>query len=255
MDQPAPRYGVDPALANREVRDDSKKISKNPLLRVIYDNIYTRLLSELPPEKYPRLLEVGSGGGFIKEHAPHVMTSDCVPIDGIDLVVDAGRLGEHFAAESLDAITAFNVFHHLPDPIAFLHGARRVLRGGGRVVLIEPWFTPFGQWFYRGLHHEPYLCNPDEWRIVGSGRLAGANSRLPTSVFRDNDDRFRREFPNLRILKREPIHKWLYLLSGGLQFNTHIPEFVARKLVAIDARVTLGNRWFGIFAIIVVERF
>src|SRR5262249_58933938 len=132
--------------------------------------------------------------------------------------------------ESLDAVAAFNVFHHLPDVQGFLSGASRVLRPGGRIVLVEPWFTPVGQWFYRGIHHEPSLLDPDAWRLVGEGRLEGANSRLPTSVFRDSDARFAREFPGLRIVKREPFHKWLYLLSGGVTLNTPVPGRLARTL-------------------------
>jgi SAM-dependent methyltransferase len=247
-------YGVDPSRAAAEIRVDASKIQRNPLLREIYASVYRRLLAELPPRRFPRLLELGSGGGFFRDLAPHAITSEFVAVPGIDRVVDAARIGECFEHASLDAIAGFNVFHHLPDPSAFLHGATHVLRTGGRVALVEPWFTSIGQWFYRSLHHEPYLHDPDQWRIVGAGRLAGANSRLPTSVFRDSDARFQREFPHLSILKREPMHKWLYLLSGGLRLNTHIPDFVAKKLVELDGRVKLGNEKPGIFATIVLER-
>ena len=84
--------------------------------------------------------------------------------------------------------------------------------------------------------------------------MAGANTRLPTSVFRDSDPRFAREFPTLKIVKREAFHKWLYLASGGLKLNTHIPSFIARRLVSLDRRVRLGDDTFGLFALIVVER-
>ena len=250
----ADSYGIDPARAADEIREDARKIRQNPLLFAIYRSVYRRILAELPPERYPRLLELGSGGGFFKDYAPHVISSEFVAVPGMDKAVDATQLAGSFERSSLDGICAFNVFHHLPDPVAFLRGASGVLRPGGRVVLVEPWFTAIGQWFYRWLHHEPYLTDPNEWRIVGEGRLAGANSRLPTSVFRDSDERFRREFPELSIVKREPIHKWLYLLSGGLRLNTHVPGFVAERLVALDDRVHLGNEQLGIFALIVVER-
>jgi SAM-dependent methyltransferase len=247
-------YGHSHDLAPEEIRTDAAKIRQNPLLFEIYSDMYTRLMAEVPVARFPRLLELGSGGGFLKDFAPHVITSDCVPVAGIDRVVDAGKLPEQFSEASLDAIAAFNVFHHLPDPCGFLRGASQALRPGGRIALIEPWFTPIGQWFYRALHHEPYLSEPSEWRIVGEGRLAGANSRLPTSVFRDSEARFRREFPDLTIRKTEPIHKWLYLLSGGLRLNTRVPRRLARALVAIERRLHAGNQLLGIFATIVVER-
>jgi len=247
-------YGVDLRAAPDEIAADASKIRRNAFLEEIYLDVYERILREVPASEFPRTLEIGSGGGFFAQLAPHVTTSDCAPGPGVSRVVDACRLGEAFEPGTLDAITMFNVFHHLPDVAAFLAGAAHVLRRGGRVVMVEPWFTPLGQWFYRVLHHEPYASDPNDWRIRGEGRLAGANSRLPTSVFRDGDERFAREFPGLRIVRREPFHKWLYLFSGGLRLNTRVPRVVARAAVRFDRAVRRGDPTLGLFALIVVER-
>jgi SAM-dependent methyltransferase len=247
-------YGVDIGAAGHEISEDSAKIRKNALLEEIYNDVYSRIVAEIPAHEYPRLLELGSGGGFFRTFAPHAVTSECVDVPGIDRTVDACRIQSYFDDESLDAVAGFNVFHHLPDASGLLSGASRVLRKGGRLCLVEPWFTPLGQWFYRAIHHEPSILDPDNWGIVGEGRLGGANSRLPTSVFRDSNERFAREFPALQIVKLEPFHKWLYLASGGLRLNTRVPRPLAKGLVALDHRIRLGNRLTGIFALIVVER-
>ena len=55
-------------------------------------------------------------------------------------------------------------------------------------------------------------------------------------------------------MKREPFNKWLYVMSGGLTVNTHVPRSIAKRLVALDRRVRVGDRALGIFALIVVER-
>jgi SAM-dependent methyltransferase len=212
------------------------------------------LSAEVPAARYPALLEIGSGGGFFREFAPRAVTSECFAVPGIDRVVDACRIGDAFDAGSFDAIAGFNVFHHLPDVAGFLRGASRVLRPGGRIALVEPWFTPVGQWFYRVLHSEPSILDADDWGIAGKGRLGGANVRLPTSVFRDGERRFAREFPDLAIVKREPFHKWLYLLSGGLRLNTRVPRALARRVVELDRSVERGNAWCGLFALIVVDK-
>ena len=246
-------YSSDYRAAPTEIDLDAAKIKRNKFLAHIYGDLYRRILSEIPPQKFPKTLEIGSGGGFLKDLAPHVITSECVSIPGVDRVVDAARIGEAFAPGELDAICGLNVFHHLPDVSAFLRGVARVLRPGGRLVLVEPWFTPVGQWFHRVLHHEPSVNDPDFWGIVGYGRMVGANTRLPTSVFRDSDARFQQEFPHLRICKREPFHKWLYLFSGGLRINTRVPGVLARRLVEWDRNQRAGNRFFGIFALIMVE--
>lgn len=237
-----------------EIATDASKIRRNAFLHEIYLDVYARILHEVPPGAYPRLLEIGSGGGFFADLAPHVITSDCVPAQGVQRVVDACQLSAAFAPGSLDAITMFNVFHHLPDVTGFLRGASQVLRPGGRIVMVEPWFTALGQWFYRALHHEPYSPDPEHWQVIGEGRLAGANSRLPTSVFRDSDDRFAREFPALKIVRRQPFHKWPYLLSGGLRLNTRVPRRLARAVLQLDKTVKQGDESAGIFALIVVEK-
>jgi SAM-dependent methyltransferase len=247
-------YSTDYAAAPGEIGSDAARIKKNKFLEAIYVDFYARILKEIPPLEFPRTLELGSGGGFLKELAPHLMTSECVAVPGVERVVDACKIGETFTEGELDAICALNVFHHLPDAAGFLRGASRVLRSGGRIVLVEPWFTPIGQWFHRLMHHEPCVNDPNFWGIVGEGRMTAANTRLPTSVFRDSDERFGREFPALRIVKREPFHKWLYLFSGGLQLNTRVPRFLAERLVAWDQRVARGNGVVGIFAEVVVQR-
>jgi hypothetical protein len=84
--------------------------------------------------------------------------------------------------------------------------------------------------------------------------LLGANSRFPTSVFRDSDPRFAREFPALRVIHRQPFHKWPYLFSGGLRLNTHVPRPLARAVLRLDQAVTKGDSVLGIFALIVVEK-
>jgi hypothetical protein len=75
---------TDPLLA-----DHIRKIRSNGLLFAIYEDIYARLLDEIPMASFPRVLEIGSGGGFLKQIAPHVLTSDCIEGPGIERVVDA----------------------------------------------------------------------------------------------------------------------------------------------------------------------
>ena len=240
---------IDPLLL-----EHTQRIRKNAFLYQIYQDVYQRLAAELPHVSYPRILEIGSGGGFLKASLPHVITSDCIAGPGIDQVVDACNLKASFDNGSLDAITAYNVFHHLPNVEDFLRGAEHVLRSGGRIVLVEPWFTPVGQWFYRAIHHEPVILNPNEWTIQGQGRLGGANSRLPTSVFRDGQRRIAQVAPELSVIDCRPFHKWLYLLSGGLRLNTRVPAKIAQTLLGLDRATARLDGLFAIVALMVVPK-
>ncbi len=240
---------VDPLLL-----EHARRIRQNAFLYEIYRDAYQRLASELPQPAYGRVLEIGSGGGFLKSVLPHVVTSDCVTGPGIDRAVDACALSASFEANSLDAIAAYNVFHHLPNVEAFLTGAEHVLRSGGRIVLVEPWFTPIGQWFYRAIHHEPVGLDPEDWTVHGAGRLEGANSRLPTSVFLDGRARLAQLAPRLHVVRCTPFQKWLYLWSGGLRLNTRVPAGVARVLLRLDRVTSSLDTLFAIFALIIVEK-
>ncbi len=52
-----------------------------------------------------------------------------------------------FRDRSLDVVVVQGGLHHLPDPLQdlerTLRGVRRVLRPTGRIVVVEPWLTPF----------------------------------------------------------------------------------------------------------------
>ena len=100
----------------------AQRIRANAFLRAIYQDVYARLLAEVPEDQFPRALEIGSGGGFLKQHASHVTTTDCVAGPGIEHVVDACRLERSFDAGALDAIVGFDVFHHLPDVVGSSKG-------------------------------------------------------------------------------------------------------------------------------------
>lgn len=250
---PRMKEGMDPS-AQKEIAFHGARIRANAFLHQIYLDMYQRIGREIPVGTFPRVLEIGSGGGFFKEVLPHVVTSECVPVPGLDRVLDACRLADSVEAAAWDAITAFDVFHHLPDVEGFLDGVTHALRPGGRLVMVEPWFTPWGQALWRWIHPEPCRLDPDDWRLVGHGRMLGANSRLPTSVFRDSPRRFAQRFPNLRVVGTRPFHKWLYVASGGLRLNTRVPRPVGRLLLKLDALTTPLDPRLGVFACIVVER-
>src|SRR5262245_27596365 len=84
------------ADAPSEIGGDASRIRRNAFLEEIYFDLYRRLIDAVPPSEYPRLLELGSGGGFLRDFAPHAITSDCVAGPGIAHVVDACRLTQHF---------------------------------------------------------------------------------------------------------------------------------------------------------------
>ena len=122
---------------------------------------------------------------------------------------------------SLDAIAAFNVFHHLPDPAGFPRRKSRACPGGRHYRAVV---YPVGS-SHRALHHEPYLSEPSEWRIVGEGRLAGANHACRRACFATEAFSTRVSRPSSRRNRCQ-----VALSLSGLRLNTRIPG-AARGLV------------------------
>lgn len=53
-------------------------------------------------------------------------------------VHEGGLIDAQFAADSFDAVVANHAIEHVPDPAAFVREAARVLKPGGRMVLVTP---------------------------------------------------------------------------------------------------------------------
>ena len=131
--------------------------------------------------------EIGSGAGFFQEIVPNLITSELFPVPGIDRVSDAKNLP--FNDDELDCIVMTDVLHHIPDVCKFFQEATRCVKPGGCIVMIEPWNTPWAQWFFQNLHSEPF--DPDAgWTFPSSGPLSDANGTLPWILFERDRKKF-----------------------------------------------------------------
>ncbi len=198
------------------------------------------------------MLEVGSGGGFLRELFPPLLSSEIVAWQGVSLVADAHALP--FPAGGLRAIVMTNVFHHLPNARGFLHEAARAVRGGGGVVMVEPWVTAWSRFVYRNLHEEPFEPDAAEWEFPSSGPVSGANNALPWMMFARDRARFEREFPEWAIERIEPFMPAAYLLSGGMSYPSLMPGFTYGLWRAVEAAAAPIMNAVAMFALIVLRR-
>jgi len=213
-------------------------IRKNPLLQAYYCYVYkyyAKIENSLSYLNGPSL-EIGSGGGFLKEYIPVVITSDVVPSDGIDKVEDVTRLS--FGNNSLKAVYANGVLHHVKDPVRCLTEIQRVLLPGGMFVCNEPSSTLFGYFQNRHFHHEYTNRFTKEWRIEKGGeggRLTGANMALPFIIFKRDRKLFEGKFKKLKI-KSIIYHDFLrYCLSGGLSYRPFVPARLCGVVNMLEA--------------------
>jgi SAM-dependent methyltransferase len=117
-------------------------------------------------------------------------------------------------------IVMVDVLHHLEFPVVFFREAARVLRPGGRVLMVEPAITWGSSLFYRLFHHEPVRTSAD---VLGDGSPDPgrdpyeSNQAIPTPLAPRDRDRFHRLFPTLRMASVQWFSLAAYPLSGGFQ--------------------------------------
>jgi SAM-dependent methyltransferase len=199
-------------------------ILKRPLLKRCYDDWYRRLLTDAqsaPPQG--DMVELGSGGSYLKDLEPSLITSDVVEAVA-DRVIDARYLP--FAENSVRALLLTHVFHHIPDVAAFFKEAERTLIPGGVISMIEVAHTPFARFFFRNFHNEPYEDGSREWSFAQQDSMMDSNQALSWIVFDRDRAKFERRFPSLKVEKMVLLPWFTYFASGGVTARYLIPKFM-----------------------------
>lgn len=211
-------------------------ILERPLLKRCYDDWYGRMLADVSSVPVPgALVELGSGGSYLKDLEPAIITSDVV--DGVaDRVIDARQLP--FPDASLRALLLTHVLHHIPDLEAFFREAQRALVPGGVISMIEVAHTPFARFFFKNFHHEPYLDGLREWSFGQQDSMMDSNQALSWMVFVRDRARFESLFPGLTIETCAFTPWFTYLTSGGVTMRDIIPRFLNGPLFGVEWLLT-----------------
>ena len=201
------------------------------IIRKLYGKWYGRIKEVLKPG---RTIELGGGSGNLKEFLPHAITSDIVFAPWLDAVVDAQALP--FKEESLDNIVLFDVLHHLAAPVLFFRELERVLRPGGRAVMMEPYVSWLSFPVYRFLHAEgmTWDTNPFRGEQGGGKEPFQGNQAVPTLIFERYREKYEQSFPGLRIALMEKTDILVYPLSGGFHQPSLCPAFLWETLTRVE---------------------
>lgn len=237
---------VETSLEHRSI------IRRKRFLQEIYREHYEYFRKESSTAPSRNMLELGSGGGFIREIIPHVTTSDIVALPDCSLVCSAQDLP--FGDQSLGAIMMINVLHHIQDVSAFFSEASRCLLPTGRILMIEPAHTLFSSFIFRNFHHEPFQPEQIHWQLPSGGRMSSANDALPWIIFMRDRALFEKRFPQLRIDCTEAYMPFRYLLSGGVSKPQLLPSFMYGTLKRCEQVLAPLNNVLGMFMKIAVTR-
>ena len=232
-------------LFNREI------ILKKRFLNRLYTEWYNWLICRAKTCSQGIYLEIGSGGGFLKEMFPGLVTSDVLDLPFVDVVCSAEQLP--FADNSLACIMMLNVFHHIPRPYLFLEEAQRCLVAGGKILMIEPANSWWGRLIYTRFHHEPF--DPEAgWEISQGNPVSNSNQALPYIYFERDIIYFNERFPLLRLNYIRRHSPFLYLVSGGLSYKALLPSAMYGAVRFMERMVSPFNRQLGLFCRIEVEK-
>jgi ubiquinone/menaquinone biosynthesis C-methylase UbiE len=145
--------------AHAEFSEWAATYDEHWLNHYLFEPSHTLLLNEIRHTPAGRALDIGCGTGELASR----MAARGWQVVGLDLCepmlhqarakLNGGgpRVGltvgdsEHlpFAADSFDLLTCANSFHHYPHQEAVVREMRRVLRPGGRLLLLDGWPDQF----------------------------------------------------------------------------------------------------------------
>lgn len=268
---------------------------KKEILRRIYLEWYKLVMSYA---KQGKVVELGSGSGNLSEYYAGIITareypvaccgdesastqgvanannssrnkilrglpreyfisSDIIYCPWLDIVFDATAMP--FEKESIDTIVMVDLLHHIDDIKSFFTEIDRVLKNKGKLIMIEPYISPFSFLVYNIFHQEAVNMHANIFNEVYENNQNqkrdpfDANEAIPTILFW-RKSQFREKYPRLRIIKKQLLSFILYPLSGGFEHPSLIPLWAYSAVNLIEKLLTPLARLLAFRTFVVIEK-
>ena len=217
------------------LQDYQKRWNEKPTLRAIYDDLYQKIENVALTGD---TLEIGGGIGNLQIGGGRVIKSDIQHSVGVDVVADAQNLP--FENKVFSNIVLFDVLHHLQCPLLFFAEAQRVLKPGGRVIMMEPGITPISKLLYKMGHKEPVEMGwdmNDPCKIDADKDPYDSNQAIPTILFKRDPQLFLAAVKGFKINSSDWLSLFAYPLSGGFKSWSLLPYKWVHTMLKIEEKI------------------
>lgn len=215
-----------------QIEDFRRRWEQKHSLRAVYKDLYRRmaLASVVGPG-----LEIGGGIGNLEIPGEDLIRVDIQGSPGVHLAADAHFLP--FRDSVFSNLYLFDVLHHLECPLMFLAEAQRVLRPGGRLIMIEPGISPLSHLIYGLGHQEPVdmnwnprvPCKPNP-----SKDPYESNQAIPTLLFTRYMEVLSEAGIFLRVFECRWLSLFAYPMSGGFKKWSLVPPWLVTPLLKVE---------------------
>ena len=247
--------GVNVDSADR-MRAHGEVLAKKPLLQQVFREFHEmfRALDDKFFTGVGKRIELGAGVAPIRDTYPDVLATDIVEDLNLDLVLNAQDMD--LEKNSVRSFYGQNCFHHFPQPSEFFAELDRTLVPGGGAIVLEPYYGPLASFLYKRLFKtEGFDKKFPKWETPADGPMHGANQALSYIVFVRDREIFEEKFPNLEIVHQEVCKNHLkYLISGGLNFNQLLPNFMGPVIEFFQWVSSPFNRWTALHHVVVIQK-
>lgn len=228
---------------------------RRPLLRLIYGDFYRLIASQLSNLPDHKIVELGSGLGNIREVIPSCIRTDLFPYPWIDQIENAYKLS--FKNETVSDLITTDVFHHLKYPGTALNEFQRVLRKGGRLIMLEPCISALGLLVYGALHVEPVAITktinwfaPEGWSPEHVDYYAAQGNA--TRIFINHG--YSSKLENWQKIKTIRLSAIAYAASGGYSRPQLYPTKFLPLMKKLERILDLFPALFATRLLIILEK-
>jgi SAM-dependent methyltransferase len=217
------------------LEDYHKSWNKKPVLRAIYNDLYQKIENATLSGD---TLEIGGGIGNLHIHSGRLIKTDIQHSSEVNVVADAQQLP--FNNETFSNIVLFDVLHHLQCPLLFFAEAKRVLKPGGRIIMMEPGITPISKLLYKMGHEEPVEMSwnmNDPCKVDADKDPYESNQAIPTILFKRDLKLFLATVKGFKVNSLDWLSLFAYPLSGGFKSWSLLPYKWVHTILKIEEKL------------------